>query len=203
MNRLWPAVILGCCMPGRLCAQNITDTSNGTMSALISFTVTPGTSNTPVARTVSFRIRCADASGYHVAASASYVAVPSAPTDGGATIAASDIGVGITSVDTSSSQVIKPRTDTIAYGFDYDPGAVSAPNGLTPYAGRAAGQATVADLVGSPGTTILSGDRIAAGESPSDPNNYITVTMTFALLPQYFTPGIFTVALTLSIMNGP
>lgn len=190
-------------MPGRLLAQNITDTSNGMLSAVVSFTVTPGTSNTPSAHTVSFRIRCADISGYRVTASAIFSAVPSAPADGGATLAASDIGVGITSVDTSNSQVIKPRTDTIAFGFGYDPGAVSAPNGLTPYTGRAAGQATVADLVASPGTTVLSGDRIAASENPNDPNNYITVTVNLALLPQYFTPGTFTVVLTLSIMNGP
>ncbi|MBM3791541.1 MAG: hypothetical protein FJW35_14500 [Acidobacteria bacterium] len=99
--------------------------------------------------------------------------------------------------------MITPRTDVIAAGFDYDPSAVTAVNGLTPYTGMASGQATVADLVNNPNIKILNGPQIhATSQSTAETENYITVTMTLALLPQYFTPGTFTAVITLTMANG-
>jgi hypothetical protein len=117
---------------------------------------------------------------------------------GGLTIAASDIGVGITSI-TSASGVITPRTDTIVAGFGYDPTTVVASTGVTPYLGAAAGQATLADLLAS--KTILSGPRIDTVTDLTTPD-YLTVTMKFGLVPQYFTPCNFTAVITLTISNG-
>jgi hypothetical protein len=66
----------------------------------------------------------------------------------------------------------------------------------------ASGQATIADLVNNPNMTIMSGSQIASTENTTSTTNYITVTMTFAELPQYLTPGTFTAVITLTISNG-
>jgi hypothetical protein len=134
-----------------------------------------------------------------VDASAVFTPTVTAPVAGGTTIAASDIGVGITSI-TPSANVITPRTDTILYGFGYDPTAIAAPTGVTPYLGAAFGEATLADLATS--KKILSGPQIAAQSNFAQPD-YLTVTMKFGLLPQYFTPGSFTATITLTISTGP
>jgi hypothetical protein len=188
--------------PACASAQVLTNTSNGTLTAVVSFTVNPGTSNNPVSNQVQFRIRSNNAAGYNITASTTYTTTPSAPDDGGRPIAASDIGVGITSL-VLRSNVITPRTDVIAAGFDYDPSAVTAVNGLTPYTGMTGGQATVADLVNNPNIKILNGPQIhATNQNVTGTQNYITVTMTFALLPQYFTPGTIIAVITLTMGNG-
>ena len=134
-------------------------------------------------------------------AQANFVPVTVAPMAGGSTISASDIGVGITSIGTASG-VNLPRSDVIASGFNYDPSTISAVNGLTPFTGAASGKATLADLAAS--TKILSGNKIAANiNTGSGTTNYLTVTMTFALVPQYFTPANFSSVVTLTISNGP
>jgi hypothetical protein len=203
MGRLLLALLMAhLCLPAFVWSQNITDTSNGTLNLVVSFTVTPGTSNSPTSKTANFRLRCMGAAGYQLAASAVYSMVGTAPDDGGRAIAASDIGVGITAIDTSKADVLKPRADTIGSGFDYDPAALTADNGLTPYTGMANGQATIADFVGGPPVTFLTGPQVAADDNPSGPSNFITVIMTFALVPQYFTPGTFTAIITLTITQS-
>lgn len=182
-------------------AQNITNTSNGDLALVVTFTVTPGTSNAPTSQTASFRIRTVNAAGYNVSALATYSTNLSAPAGGGQTIGAADIGIGVTGVDASPSGVLKPRADTIAAGFDYNPATVNGINGLTPYTGRAAGMATLADIVGS-SVTLLSGPQIAATEDKAGATNFITVTITCALLPQYFTPGTFSAVIWLTIANA-
>lgn len=99
--------------------------------------------------------------------------------------------------------MLLPRTDAITYGYNYNPGTVPAPNGLTPYQGQALGTATLNDLVAS--KRILYGNQIAADAKLPPPANYnyLTVTMAFGLLPQYFTPASFSAVLTLTISNGP
>jgi hypothetical protein len=199
MRRLSLAILIAhLCAPNFAHGQKLTDASDGTLNLVVSFAVTPGASNSPASQTVNFRLRCRMATGYQVEASAVYAMVGSVPDDGGHAIAASDIGVGITAIDASQAEVIKPRTDTIVSGFDYDPAAVIGSNGLTPYTGKANGLATIADLVDSPSTTILTGPQIAADENTSGTPNFLTVTMTFALVPQYFTPGTFTAVITLT-----
>jgi hypothetical protein len=189
------------CTVGSLWAQNLTGTANGVLTASLNFTSSPGTANTPTTRTVQFRVRCTNAAGYSIAVTAVCDVTTTAPADGGSTISASDIGVGITSIDISAASVIRPRTDAIASGFSYDPGAVTATNGLTPYTGHESGQATLGDIVDHANITILTGDRIANDESSSGTDNFLTVTMTFALLPQYFTPSVFTALVTMTITN--
>jgi hypothetical protein len=146
-----------------------------------------------------FRLRSKNLGGYRLDALATFMPVPVASTAGGATIAASDIGVGITSI-VPAGGVDLPRTDVIASGFDYDPAAVPGTNGLTPYRGAALGQATLADLAFA--VKLISGPRIdhQIGNNNSD---YLQVTMKFGVLPQYFTPATFTSVITLTISNGP
>jgi hypothetical protein len=188
---------------GKAVAQSFTDNSNGVLTVSIPFAnLTPGTSTTPSSTQVQFRIRTDNNNGYKVQVSAVFNAITSSPVDGGSTITASDIGVGISSLAFGSS-VQDPRSDNIAAGFNYDPSAVSAANGLTPYTGMASGRATLADLVANPNLTILSGPKISNNDGTTHPTNFITVTMTFGLIGQFFTPSTLSGILTLSIVDGP
>ncbi|HET9220078.1 MAG TPA: hypothetical protein VFR18_24075 [Terriglobia bacterium] len=188
---------------GKAVAQSITTTSNGTLTVSIPFAnLTPGTSTTPSSTEIQFRIRTDSNTGYRVRASAIFNVAANSPVDGGSTVTASDIGVGISSLIAGSS-VQKPRTDSIAAGFNYNPAAVSAVNGLTPYAGMTAGQATLADLVANPNLTIVSGPKISNNDGITHPNNFITVTVTFGLVGQFFTPSTLSGILTLSLVDGP
>lgn len=185
--------------------HRLTDTVDAALAAAAPFgTLTPGTSNTPQSVQVQFRLRSrrsTPSGGYRVDAQANFVPVTVAPTAGGSTISASDIGVGITSIIPAAS-VDLPRTDLVAPGFGYDPAAVLAVNGLTPFTGAVGGQATLADLNAS--RKILNGNRIATNINISAATtNYLTVTMKFAVVPQYFTPANFSATVTLTISDGP
>jgi hypothetical protein len=196
----WAFLGLVAAYPGKALGQNITDLSNGTLVAPVAFGIlTPGNTTAVRQGQVQFRLRSTNPSGYRVDASASFIPTSTAAAAGGATIAASDIGVGITSI-VNSLIVYTPRTDTILPGFGYDPTAVAAPAGVSPYLGAASGQATLADL--SVSRKILSGPQISITQGFILPN-YLLVTMKFGLLPQYFTPGSFTAVITLTISDGP
>ena len=196
--------VLAC--PGYGVAQNpqnsLTNTADATLAAVLAFgTLTPARSTTPVATSVAFRLRNRVTTGYRLDAQlTSFIVTPTALADGGATVAGSDIGVGITSIAPGSS-VLLPRNDSITFGYNYNPGTRTSPNGLTPYQGQALGTATLNDLVAS--KKILGGNQIAADAKLATTGNYLTVTMAFGLLPQYFTPASFSAVLTLTISNGP
>ena len=180
----------------------VTDATDGVLSATIPFaTLTPGTSTTPSTTQVVFRLRNKSQSGYAVQASATFSANPTSPATGGASLTAADIGVGITSIQLASN-VITPRTDAIASGFGYNPGTVTATNGLTPFTGRASGQATLADLMASPQLTLLTGPRIGRGDNYTG-NDYLSVTITFGVLGQFLTPCAISGTLTLRIIDNP
>ena len=179
---------------------SITTTGNGTLAASAAFgSMTPAKTTAATSRQVQFRLRSKDATGYHVNATATFTPTTTGAVAGGTTISASDIGVGITSI-AKAAGVNTPRTDTILSGFSYDPSAVTASTGVTPYLGAALGQATLADL--STSKKLLSGPQI---DTVSDfgTADYLTVTMKFGLVPQYFTPGSFTAVVTLTILTGP
>jgi hypothetical protein len=201
------AFLLGALFAPNASAQThrVTDPLNTNLTATAAFgTLTPGTSNTPQSRQVQFRLRSRRASasgGYRVDAEANFVPVTTEPTGGGSTISASDIGVGITSI-TPAATADLPRSDLVAPGFGYDPAAVLAVNGLTPFTGAGSGQATLADLSAS--RRILNGNRIAANINiGATTTNFLTVTMTFAVVPQFFTPANFSALVTLTISDGP
>ena len=184
--------------------HRLTNTADVALAAAAPFgTLTPGTSNTPQSVQVQFRLRSRRSTasgGYRVDAQANFVPVTVASTAGGSTISASDIGVGITSI-LPAANTDMPRADLVAPGFGYDPAAVLAVNGLTPFSGAGAGQATLADLNAS--RKILNGNRIAANINIGGATtNYLTVTMKFAVVPQYFTPANFSALAACRTLRG-
>jgi hypothetical protein len=107
------------------------------------------------------------------------------------------VGVGITSI-IAGRQAIQPRADAIAQGFAYDPSTTAVTNGATPYRGRAAGEATLEDLL-TP-RLILSGNQIG---NNMNAHRYLEVTLRIGVLPQYFTPATFSSTITVTISTGP
>lgn len=197
-------VLITLSLPISVFAQShrITNTADAVLVASVGLgTLTPGSSATPVATQVQFRVRSRQAGGYRVDCQASFTTTAFAPVAGGTTVSASDVGVGITSV-TPASGVLLPRADVISAGFNYDPSTKSAVNGLTPFAGAASGQATLADLAA--GMKILSGNKVDNNiNTGGGTTNYLTITIKFAVVPQYFTPANFTSVVTVTISNGP
>lgn len=185
--------------------QFLTDTSNQAMSIMIPLpSLVPANTSTAMGAQVQFRVRSNSALGYRVVAYATVTGLGSS-TNGGSDLTSSDIGIGIVSVVPSGTPVHQPRVDTVPPGFNYDPTAVVAANGLTPYAGLAGGQATLADLLSAHsagGITILSGPRIANNQNPNASNDFLTVTLKLGVLPQYFTPSSFSGVLVLEVRNG-
>ena len=181
--------------------RNITDTNDNTITFVTAVgSLTPANSANLTSGAVQFRIRCQDSAGYRVNALATFTPGAAPTVNGGDTMGAKDVGIGIISV-TRESSVITPRTDTIAAGFNYDPATVTVLDGVTPFTSAAMGRATLADLATS--RTILSGPRIATSSSTSSNTNYLTVTLSLAALPQYFTPSAFSIVITLTILPGP
>jgi hypothetical protein len=179
----------------------VTNTADGALAAVLAMGVlTPANTSAVASTSVQFRLRNQNnPNGYRLDATATFTPGAAATVNGGDTIAATDVGVGITSI-TTSANVLLPRADVILAGFNYDPSTVTAADGLTPYTNAAGGRATLADL--ATGKKILSGNRIATTVGTGSPN-YLTVTMKFGILPQYFSPSSFSSVITLTISNGP
>ena len=183
-------------------STTVTDVADGTLAATIPFsTLTPGSATTPSTTELVFRIRNKSQNGYALQASATFSANPISPAGGGATLTAADVGVGVSNI-VLASNVLTPRSDVIASGFGYDPGTVTATNGLTPFTGRASGQATLADIIASPQITLLTGPRIGRNDNYIG-NDYLTVTITFGVLGQFHTPCAISGTLTLTIIDSP
>jgi hypothetical protein len=188
---------------GKAIAQVLTNTSNGVLTASLPFgNLTPGTTTTPQSTQVQFRLRSNNNNGYKVLASAVFNVTPTGLVQGGTTVSASDIGVGITSI-VPGNATKTPRVDTIATGFGYNPASVTSVNGLTPYAGAASGSATLEDILANPNMTILSGPTIANNQGINNQNNFLTVTITFGLVGQFFTPSTLSGILTITLVDGP
>ena len=176
----------------------LTDGANAPLSITIPFgTLTPGTSTTPSTVEVRFRIRSKHNSGYVLRASASFAATPTSVQAGGATVAASDIGIGL--AVSPAQGVILPRSDQVSPGFAYNPGAVLALNGESPYGGRLMGQATLNDIVASPGLSVLSGPKIANTDNGNASGDYLTVIVTLGLVRQFTTPCTLSGTLTFTL----
>jgi hypothetical protein len=132
-------------------------------------------------------------------------------TDGSATsgsttaqsIKTGHIGFGITAVDVSLSRVVgggstPVRSDPIAAGFDARSGWPRVRNGRTP-----AFTKTLHDIYGVD-VQILSGPRISADGDNYSNNNFITLMVGIAVLPQFMTAGSFSGVVTFTIApSGP
>jgi len=184
---------------------SITNTSNASLAGTLGnfTTLTIAGNNTLVAPTaLTFRMRSNAA--YKLTANGS---VTSGITDGEASapgttaqgIKTGDIGIGFTAaVDQSGASVVgggntPTRTDTFASGFDVTGGWPTVSNGHTPSFTK-----TLHDINGSD-VQILSGDRISASGNNGSDDNFLSVTVGLATLPQYLTPGPFSGSVTFTI----
>jgi hypothetical protein len=180
-------------------AFSLTNTSEGTLSSTVTLgTLTPGTGQTTAALvTGSADVRLRSNKLYKVTATAGALSITSpGSTDGGSTIAASDIGFGITSITATGANVAASHSDTITAGYDVSGGWPAPTNGLTPTFGK-----TLADITA--GTQVLNGTRISAKGNLTTDNNFITVRFSAATMPQFFTPnGGFSSVITLTIASN-
>jgi hypothetical protein len=182
-------------------AFNISSVNNGSLSgAFGSFgTMAIGNGMLSTPSPVVFRLR--SNAPYILTAQ---VGVLSGISDGeagtdSAGIKTGDIGFGFTAaIDQSGASVVggggsPSRMDTITPGFDMRNGWPSASGGQTPVFTR-----TLHDIYGR-NVQILSGPRISAkGDNGSD-DNFITVTVGIAALPQYWNAGAFRGVVTFTI----
>jgi hypothetical protein len=199
----WRVLLLAVAGTTAALGQVLTNTSDSNLVAVVAMgSLTPANTSTTASGQMQLRLRSKNANpnGYRLDAVATFTPGAAATVNGGDTIAATDIGIGITSI-TPAPNVDLPRADSILFGFNYDPSTVSATDGLTPYTNAAGGKATLADLLTS--KKILSGNKIAQNEPIGNPNNYLQVTLTFGVLPQYFSPSSFSAVITLTLSNGP
>jgi len=178
-------------------AVSITTTADASLSTTVALgTLTPTTGGTLATGSVQVRLRSSKA--YVLSAQTTALAFTAlGSTDGGTTIAATDIGFGITAIVNTGVNVANTgtRTDTIVAKFSYTGGYPAVVNGLTPF--LAGTNATLNDI--SANTQILSGSRISNKGNISTNNNFILATLGLATLPQYFTPNTdFSTTITLT-----
>ena len=177
-------------------AFSITNTSDASLSTTVSFgTLTPAAGSTLASGTTQVRLRSNKA--YKLSAQATSLSfVGAGSADGGSSIALSDIGFGISSVNATGANVANAAGHTVAALYNYDPSTVAVTNGLTPFTPATHG--TLNDITSS--AQILSGPRISSKGNLSTNNNFALVTMKIATLPQYFTPNTsFSTTVTLTI----
>ena len=135
--------------------------------------------------------RAAAARGYAISATGTFTFTPSYSDAGGKPVTPADIGVGFPGL----SLTLPGESVNTAPGFDYDPGLVEVVNGKSPFTGAAMGRATLADLL--IGREILRVSHTAHGGSV--PAGDLDLVLKFAVKPQYFTPGSFSGAITLTV----
>jgi hypothetical protein len=183
---------------------SIANTSNGSLAtALGTFsTLTIGSDVLSAPTPLVFRLR--SNAGYKLTAQVGSLVgmtdgAPSGVSNTLQAIKTGDIGFGFTSaVDRSGLSVVNggaspTRTDSIVSGFDITAGWPAVSTGHTP-----AFTKTLHDIFGAD-TQILSGDRISASGDNSSGDNFLTVTVGIATLPQYMTPGAFSGTVTFTI----
>ena len=177
-------------------AISITNTSDTVLSSTVNLgTLTPTTGSSLV--TGSSQIRLRSNKAYTVSAQATSLSFAGAGSaDGGSSLTLSDIGFGISSTDATGANVANATGHTVVNLFNYDPSTASVTNGVTPFVSGANG--TLNDLTGS--TQIMSGPRISKQGNMSTNDNFVSVTMKVATLPQYFTPNTsFSTTITLTV----
>jgi hypothetical protein len=183
-------------------AFSFTNTSNGTIGTV---PVNLGSLLVPLSPAMvvdnSTVLRLRSNITYKVSAVASTPPPPTGTPDNGDTMLLKDIGFGITAIGNNGiGNLTTGQSNTILTNQDYTganwPPAVPA-DGLTPF-GAVAHKGSLNEIAAS--TQILSGSRISKRGNVVTTDNYITVTLGFAVLPQYFTPDTgFTTNVTLTM----
>ncbi len=180
-------------------AFSITNDTDGALtSTIVLGTLTPAAGGVLTEGTAPVRLR--SNKKYQLTAQASALNFSNAGTaDGGNSMALTDIGFGIKSIDATANgggNVATGHVDTIGTGFDVVGGWPAVTNGLTPAFNK-----TLNDIT-SP-TQVVSGTRVSARGNLSTNNNFVLVTFGIAALPQYFTPNTgFSTTITLTISSN-
>lgn len=160
----------------------------------------PGKSGMAAAVLVPFSLSIPEASvanGYHIRAVSSFAFSPTAPSAGGKSLTAADIGVGIIGM----SSLLGANANgymAMSPGFNYDPAVSRGGSGTNPYPGAARGRANLADLLG--GQDIVQVGPVLTRDIPAD-GDQLTLSVKIAVPTQFFTPGGFSGTITLIVLQ--
>ena len=159
--------------------------------------VGPSNANSFVTATVPLRLR--SNVSYTLKMNAATMTYGSGTPDANS-VTLADIGFGVLSTARDSGGGVATGTDTTAATASGDPtsgskGAVNSTSGRYVYnTGYSLGDYTSS-------TTVLSGPRIMNAMVPTANTNGLVVNTTFAIKPQFFTPGSFSTSVTFTISN--
>jgi hypothetical protein len=151
-----------------------------------------GTGKQP-ATTIPFRLmipKNTAVGGYGLKAIVSFTFTPAKAAGGGKSIAASDFGIG---VDTVFSTTRPLSSAVVAPGFESDPTNLAG----RASAGAANGQATLADLLS--GREVIRIGKSSASLIPAGGTD-VQVAFKIAIPAKYFTPGSFSGSMTVTVV---
>ncbi|HYP27490.1 MAG TPA: hypothetical protein VE262_12300 [Blastocatellia bacterium] len=159
--------------------------------------VGPSNANNFVTAVVPLRLR--SNVSYTLRMSAAAMTYGSGTPDA-SSVTLADIGFGVTSAVRDSGSGVASGTDTIAATASGDPtsaarGSVNATTGRYTYVTGA----SLANYTTS--TTIVSGPRIMNAMVPTGNTSGLVILTTFAIKPQFFTPGSFSTSVTFTVSN--
>jgi hypothetical protein len=182
-------------------AVSITNTSDSALSTTLTLGALVATNNTTLAAITPLDVRIRSNKQYKLNASMVFTNAGAGVAAGGDSIAASDIGFGITAVTATGANIATGHTDTLTGKFDYTTTAMSAlpnPTGTTPFVAGTNG--TLNDISAS--TQVVQGTRISKKGNIITPDNFVKLTFGAATLPQYFTPTTgFQAVITLTVVT--
>ena len=176
-------------IPGAISITN--DTTNAALTATSTLgALIPANSSALAMLDAPVNVRLRSNQSFKLNAAATFTISGAGSADGGTSIAASDIGFGITAKDISGTNVVSARSnDLITVKFNYITttfGSLAAPNnGKTPFVLDTNG--TLNDLSAS--TQVMTGNRISKLGNILSTDNYMLLTFNAGTLPQYFTPN--------------
>src|SRR5947208_978452 len=166
---------------------SITNTSNAALSTTSALGTLTAANNSTLAAITPVDVRIRSNKQYKLNAAMVLTNAGAGTPDGGDSIAATDIGFGVTTRDATAANMAAGHTDTITTKFDYTTTAMSAlpvTNGLTPFVAGTNG--TLNDISSS--AQIAQGSRISKKGNIQTNNNFLLLSFGVATLPQYFTP---------------
>jgi hypothetical protein len=182
-------------------AVSLTNISDSALSATLTLGALVATNNTTLAAITPLDVRVRSNKQYKLNASMVFTNAGNGTVAGGDSIAASDIGFGITAVASTGANVVAGRADILTAKFNYTTTPMSAlpnPTGTTPFVAGTNG--TLNDITAS--TQVVQGPRISRKGNIITPDNFLTLTFGAATLPQYFTPTTgFQAIITLTVVT--
>jgi hypothetical protein len=176
-------------------AVSITNASGAAISTTVSLGALTAANNNTLASITPVDVYVRSNQQYKLSASTTFTNSGAGTPDGGDSIAATDVGFGITAKDATGALVTSTYSDTITTKFNYITtpfSALSVTNGTTPFVAGTNG--TLADIGSS--TQVIQGSRVSQRGKIQTTTNSVK----YATLPQYFTPTTgFQAVVTLTV----